>query len=206
MEHLLESLKCKSTRASTQKKYHEIWMKFNKFIISLDRRPALWENHVALYCAFLVEKGNKSTTIRTYISAIKKILKEDGYDWNDQIVLLNSLTKACRILNDKVKTRLPIQMGLFELLLFELDRVLSGQNYVVLLYHTLFSLAYYGLMRISELAVDKLSNHYIHAKNIHVGLNKNKILLVLYSLKTHSLESRPQKIKIETDGTNVKSN
>ena len=142
-----------------RKKYHEIWTKFNKFIISLDRRPALWENCVALYCAFLVEKGNKSTTIRSYISAIKKVLKENGYDWNDQIVLLNSLTKACRILNDKVKTRLPIQMGLFKLLLFELDRVLSGQSYVVLLYCTLFSLAYYGLMHISDLAVDKLSNH-----------------------------------------------
>ena len=48
-------------------------------------------------------------------------------------------------------------------------------------------------MRISELAD---SPHAVKAANIHIGINKNKILLVLHSSKTHGKESYPQKIKI----------
>ena len=43
-------------------------------------------------------------------------------------------------------------------------------------------------------------NHALKASNVHVGLNKDKILLVLYSSKTHAQESAPQKIKIESIG------
>ena len=51
-------------------------------------------------------------------------------------------------------------------------------------------------MRICELTVNPLAHHYIRAKDIHVGQNKDKILMILYSSKTHGKESRPQQIKI----------
>ena len=44
--------------------------------------------------------------------------------------------------------------------------------------------------------------HTIKACNIHVGSNKDKILIVLYSSKTHGKESRPQKVKISALPTN----
>ena len=197
LEHLLEKLKCSSTRESTKKKYHEVWTKFNKFVISLDIKPTTWERRLALYCAYLVEKGIQSNTIKSYISAIKKVLKDDGYDWKDNMALLDSLTKACRLLNDRVKTHLPIQIGLLELILFQLNRKFSTQIYLLQLYKALFALAYYGLMRISELTFSNLATHYVRAKDLHVGRNKDKILLVLYTSKTHGRESRPQEIKIE---------
>ena len=43
------------------------------------------------------------------------------------------------------------------------------------------------------------SEHVIKVANVHVGMNKQKILVVLYSSKTHSKGSRPQKIKITAD-------
>ena len=52
-------------------------------------------------------------------------------------------------------------------------------------------------MRISEFTFSNLATHYVRAKDVHVGLNKDKILLVLYTSKTHGHESRPQEIKIE---------
>ena len=143
----------------------------------------------------MFDKGYKSATMKTYISAIKRVLMDDGYAWNNSIVLFASLTKACRLQNDKVYTRFPIQFGLFELILFEISRVYS-QPYLIALYRGIFTLAYYGLMRISELVVSPVTNHHVRAKDIHVGMNKNKILVVLYTSKTHGLESHPQKIKI----------
>ena len=197
MEQVLEKLKDSSLRSSTAKVYHQIWTSFNQFVIRLDRKPGKWEDRVALFCAHLVQTGKQSTTIKSYVSAIKKTLKDDGYQWDQNAILLETLIKACRLLNDRVKTRLPINIGLLELILFEVKRVFTGeQPYLIALYRAIFALAYYGLLRISELTVGPEACHFIRARNIHVGTNKNKILIVLYSSKTHGKESKPQIIKI----------
>ena len=195
MYMVLERLKCRTVRKSTAKNYLSVWRHFNKFIIRLDYRPLKWEDRVALFCAYLIQKGLQSSTIKSYISAIKKILKDDGYIWDDKQGLLSSLTQACKLQNDKIKCRLPIQRGLLNLLLFELQRVLSpSQNYLLVLYRALFALAYYGLMRIGELAE---GDHSVKAGNIEVALNKYKIKVILYTSKTHGQGSYPQKIKIQ---------
>ena len=54
-------------------------------------------------------------------------------------------------------------------------------------------------MRVGELT---LSQHVVKVKDIQVGVNKDKILLVSYSSKTHGKESLPQKIKIEATKRN----
>ena len=41
-----------------------------------------------------------------------------------------------------------------------------------------------------------LSNHTIKAKDVHLGRNKYKIKLILYTSKTHGKESYPQEVKI----------
>ena len=63
------------------------------------------------------------------------------------------------------------------------------------MYQAIFALGYYGLMRISELVLTE-SNHAVRAKDVKIGLNKDKILLVLYTSKTHGKHNEPQKIKI----------
>ena len=138
----------------------------------------------------------QSSTLKSYFSAIKHVLKLDGYQWDDTKVLLSSLVRSCRLENDKVKTRLPIQKGLLEMILFEVDRHYDytlSQPYLAVLYKAVFSLAYYGMLRVGEIAQ---GSHTIKACNIHLGNNKDKILIVLYSSKTHGKESRPQKVKI----------
>ena len=155
-----------------------------------------WEEKTAFFGAYLVENGIQSSTLKSYFSAIKHILKLDGYQWDDSKVLLSSLVRSCKLINDRVKTRLPIQKGLLEMLLFEVDRMFvikNQQPYLAIMYKAIFSLAYYGMFRVGELS---LGSHSIKACNVHIGSNKDKILIVLYSSKTHGIESRPQKVKI----------
>ena len=92
-----------------------------------------------------------------------------------------------------VLTRLPIQCGLLELMLFELERVYVSQPYLEKLYKAILVLGYYGLKRISELV---WSDHVLKVCNINIARNKHKILIMLYTSKTHGLESKLQKIKI----------
>ena len=194
MFRILEGLKSKTVRESTSHTYLVIWRQFNQFLIRLDWRPNSWEERVTLFCAHLIQKSCQSSTIKSYISAIKRVLKLDGYIWNERKILVSTLTQACKLQNDQVKCRLPIQKALFELILFELRRIMDGQPYLLSLYMAAFSLAYYGLMRVG------VGHHAVKAKNIHIGLNKDKMMLVLYTSKTHGHESYPQKITRKPGG------
>ena len=58
----------------------------------------------------------------------------------------------------------------------------------------MFALFYYGLFRIGELT---LGNHPVKASDVHIAKNKDKMLFILYTSKTHDKSSRPQKVKIQ---------
>ena len=189
------NLRNNAIRSSTAKNYLSIWRAFNKFLFRLDRKPQTWEEKTALYCTHLIENGSQSSTIRSYVSAIKNTLKCDGYVWSDDKILLEALIKACKLKNDHVSCRFPIKIRLLETLLFEVERTYlkKGQLYLEKLYKAIFALAYYGLMCIGELTEGE---HTIKVRDIHIGDNKNKILIVLHSSKTHGVNKQPQIIKI----------
>ena len=198
MARIVDDLLAVQHRDSTSRMYLSIWRQFNKFIITLDIKPPTWEGRAILFLAFLVERGMQSATVRSYLSAIKSTLLKINYEWNQNTALLGALIRACKLKNDRVKTRLPIHCRLLELILFEVQRrfSLSSQHYLELLYKSLYILSYYGLMRVGEVTK---STHTIKAANVHIAKNKDKVLLILYSSKTHDEGSRPQKIKITSN-------
>ena len=192
ISQILEKLKSTQTRNSTSATYLSVWRHLNRFIISLDTRENLsWEDKTALFGAYLVDGGIQSSTLKSYFSAIKHVLKVDGYPWDDSKVLLSSLVRKCQFVNDKLKVRLPIQKRLLEVLLFEIERQFGAtQPYLECMYKAIFCVAYYGMLRVGEMSA---SPHVIKACHVHVGNNKDKILLLLYTSKTHGLESRPRR-------------
>ena len=195
----VDKLKNERNRALTRHNYHGIWKQFNEFFIKLDEKPESWEDRLILFVGYLVTNDLKSNTIKSYISAIKSVLKEDGIELNENRFLLNSLTKACKYRNDhKVRTRLPIRKPLLELLLSEVKlkyKIQDGQKYLCKLYCALFASAYYGLLRVSELTAGA---HPILAVDVHIGVNKNKILFILRTSKTHWKDKKPQLVKISS--------
>ena len=155
VQRLLDRLESQFLRKSTKDNYQTVWQSFNKFLISLDQQTdrCSWEERTALFGAYLIDQGIQSSTLKCYFSAIKAILKFDKYEWNEKLVTLTSLTHSCKLHNDVVLTRLPIHHRLFEALLFELERFLSTQPYLQIMYKSIFSLAFYGLMRVGKLTL-----------------------------------------------------
>ena len=206
VKFILEKIKNQQVRDSTAKNYLGIWRQLNKFVINLDCKSYIsWECKTALFGAYLIDQGIQSSTLKSYFSAIKYILRQDGYEWDDKKAVLNSLIKGCEVENDKLKVRLPIPKGLFEMLLFELERLYVEENiqpYLEAMYKALFCLAYYGMMRVGELTK---GDHTLKACNIHVSEKNDKIMMVLYTSKTQGRESRPQKIKVSAVETNRKN-
>ena len=174
--------------------YYSIWKTFNQFFIRLDIKPNHWEDRLALFVAYLVNNKCKSTTIRSYISAIRAVLYNSGIELKEDRVLLASMTRACKLKNDTINMKLLIRIDLLHLLISTVPKIFDSQQpYLVNMYRALISTAYYGLFRVGELT---LSQHVIKACNVHVGENKKKLLFVLYSSKTHNEGDKPQIIKI----------
>ena len=164
----------------------------------LDRRPASWEDRLVLFTAHLINENKQSATIRSYLSAMRTVLKQEGVVLHEDQFLITSLTKACKLCNDKLKLRLPIQKGMLSIIIrktkqyFEVDR---NQPYLSVLFQTIFTVAYFGLFRIGELAY---SEHSVRAQDVFIGTNKKKFLFILRSSKTHNKETRPQSIKVSS--------
>ena len=159
--------------------------------------PSSWEELTSLFVTYLVDSGIQSSTVRSYVSAIKWTLINDKYNWQDEQVLLGSLTWACKLVNDKVRMRQPIHCSLLEMILFEVKRTFSNtsQLYLIKLYLAMFSLGYYGLFRVGELAQSE-AGHAIKVCDVHIASNKYKILNYLYSSKNLNPGSLPQKVHI----------
>ena len=128
LQLIIDKLLSQTNRSSIVKSYLSIWRQFNKVVINLDVKPNNWEDRVTLFIGFKIDQGMQSSTVKSYMSAIKKTLVDDGYPWDDKKVLMGSLTRACKLVNDKVRTRLPIHCSLLEMLIFELERVFSNNG------------------------------------------------------------------------------
>ena len=121
MERIIEKLKSCKNCESTKRNYLGIWRNFNKFVMRLDKPPKTWEHRTVLFCAHLIEDGIQSATLKSYVSAIKCVLKDDGYKLQNDQFIITTLTRACRNINDKVFIRKPISRNVLEVLIFEVS-------------------------------------------------------------------------------------
>ena len=192
---IIDRLKSQQHRDSTHAQYYAIWKIFNKFIIRLDVKPLEWEDRVNLFMGFMIANRKQSSTVRTYISAIKSVLLENDIELNEDRFLLNSPIRACKITDDSIQTRIPIEKDLLHLLIASVKRTFGDQSYLSKLYSAMLLTAYFGLFRIGEITA---SPYTITARDVHIGINKNKLLFVLRSSKTHGKGTKPQLIKISS--------
>ena len=205
VEALIQKIKGDKYRQSTKATYLRIWKCFNQFFIRLDRKPEFWEDRITLFVGYLISEKKKSSTIKSYVSAIKAVLHDNDIEVHEDTYLINSLTKACRLHQDRVSLRFTIQKGLLEIILkYTKNWFMSqGQVYNAHLYAAMFTTAYFGLFRIGEL---KASPHTVKACDVQIGDNKNKVLFILRSSKTHNRGDPPQLIKIGSTASTFSSN
>ena len=139
--------------------YYSIWKAFRKFYLRLDVKPKNWEDRLTLYIGYLIDQKRQSTTICSYFSAIKFVLREDGIRVHEDSFLVSSLTRACKLKNDTVHARLPIQEDMLMSLLCKVDSFYlfnKKQPFLALLYQMLFCTAYYGLFRVGEITSETI--------------------------------------------------
>lgn len=204
LEEIIENLSRKQHRDSTSHNYYSIWKLFNKFFINLDIKPREWSDRIILFAAYLIDNHRKSQTVKSYISAIKAVLQANRITVNEDVYLLQSLTRACWLTQDTVYIKLPIRHEILQALIEATSDYYNqqGQNYLAVLFPVMFSTAYYGLLRVGELTH---GDHVIKAKDVHLADNKQKFLLLLRTSKTHTKADYPQSITITGINWKVKN-
>ena len=182
IQQIIDKLKLQKYQDSTRKNYYAIWKIFNKFFIHLDRKPKSWEYRIVLFTGYLINNKTQSATVKSYISAIWSVLLDNNIKLNENQYLINSLTKACRLVNDRVCTQLLIQKPLMDVILREINKFYEekGQIYLKHLYKYLFSTMYFGLFRIGEMAQGP---HAVLARDVQIADNKRKFFLFCIHLK-----------------------
>ena len=190
---IIEKLRYERHRSSTRAQYYCIWKTFNKFYLRLDVKPGNWEDGLALFVGYLIDSNRKALTVKSYISAIKAVLSEVNVSLQEDESLLGALARACKLRDNNNITKLPIKFGMMKLILQSLDNMLDQQQYLLKLYQAMVVSAYFGLFHIGELTC---SQHVVTAVDVHVGLNKDKLMFILRSSKTHTRGCKPQIIKI----------
>ena len=203
MQAIVDRLKLMRHHDSTKQNYYTVWKLFSKFLLRLDHKPKSWHDRLTLFIGHLVNEGKQSSTVHSYISAIKNVLRDDGFKIQEDGFLILALTRASKLKNDRVRMRLLIGKDLLGIILKNVYESFmeSNQPYLSILYHTLFSTAYFGLFRVGELTS---GTHPVLAKDVQIASNKRKLIFILRSSKTHNKGSHPQLVKISS--TNFKSN
>ena len=203
--NIVEQLKLQQHRDSTKENYYTVWKLFNKFFIRLDFKPRAWEDRLTLFVGYLINDNKQSSTVKSYISAIKAVLRMHGIKIEEDQYLLSSLTRACRLKNDKFKARMPIRKSMLAVLMHHTKIYFEnrGQPFLALLYQTILSTMYYGLFRIGEVTK---GTHPVLAKDVHIAKNKRKILFILRSSKTHDKSKQRQMVIVSSSakGTSIK--
>ena len=177
ISQIVDQLQMHQHRDSTRKNYYTVWKLFNEFFIRLDVKPSAWEHHLTLFVGYLIN-FNKKSTVRSYISAIKAVLKLNKIKIQEDQYLLTSLTQACKLKNDTVKNRLPISKSMLSVLLRTAKNHFDvmGQPFLSTLYSTILLTMYLGMFRVSEVTSGA---HPVLARDVHIGKNKNKFLFIL---------------------------
>ena len=193
IQEIVDRLKLARHQASTKKMYYSVWKSFNQFFVKLDRKPSAWKDRIVLYIGYLIDNHRQSATIKSYISAIKAVLQDNGIALDQDQALLTSLTRACRLQNDRVRMRLPIRQGMLQILVKNMPRLYkTPQPYLEALYIAMLCTAYFRLFRIGEITA---SEHVLKMNNVQIGENKDKLKFVLETSKTHGKDSMPQIVK-----------
>ena len=135
-----------------------------------------------MFTAQLIQEGRAGQTVRSYVSAVRSILKEDGikltHDYQPLISLLQSTKYTTK---PSGQIRLPIQWGLVKLIADDMDNHYSGvDSYSNIMLKAILMAGYFGLLRIGEMT-DSESNHTIKFCDVHFERQRSKILMVLHT-------------------------
>ena len=139
--------------------------------------------HIINYIVFLSNKGYSAPTAKSYISGISfKLKMHDSVDHTKSFVaqkLLTGMSKKYK----SADLRHPITLSILRKIITVLPKVCNSQ-FEQVLFSSIFSLAFFGFLRIGEITDSAGVDHTIQVDDVQFDDNKNSVTVTIQSSKT----------------------
>lgn len=148
--------------------------------------------HITLFIANCFEKGCAASTITTYMAGISFYHKVNG--WRDPFnsFLVKKLLEGCKRMRPQADTRAPVTLNILEKILTSVHLICYSQ-YESTMFKAAFSLAYYGLFRISELVYTHKGLQPLSFNDLRV---ENGATAIIVTIKSSKANKNPVTLRI----------
>ncbi|XP_053386966.1 uncharacterized protein LOC128550923 isoform X1 [Mercenaria mercenaria] len=185
VEGEIDRLISASLSQNTQKRYRSAIESFTNFCINsyveLNWPPTV--EQITEYIAFMSLRQYSHSSVNCHISAISYVNKLNGLLDNTKQFIVRSMLEGLKRLKTNTDTRQPITQSVLLKLLDSLTHVCRSQ-FEAMLFTAAFSLAYIGLLRISEFTSSNKTTTSGVLKFQDVIIGSNKIRIYLQKSKT----------------------
>ena len=139
---------------------------------------------IAHFIGYLSLKGFAASTVTTYISALSHVHKMGNLIDNTKSVIVSKMLKGLRRKNPKTRDiRVPISLSLLKRLIVSLQKVCNSR-YDTFLFSAALSIAFFGMLRVSEVTIKRRSDEVGHTLNFkNVSFQKVEAQTVLRVLQ-----------------------
>ena len=177
-----------SLSANTKMMYQTALRNFNKFMQTycIDILWPVPVKHIILYIAFCFEKNYSPSTIMAYISGISFMHKINGYTDPAANFAIQKMLEGCKRSRKTKDMRSPISLEMLEKILLVLKHV-CYTDYETTLFKTVFSMAYFGLFRVSELVYTNLDDRALTKDDIILEKGAQAVRITLKVTKTNQM-------------------
>ena len=202
LQNRAQSLLTSALAENTSLTYRTALSSFNKFR-KLYQLPNVWPTNIQqmiMFISYCYENGLLPSTISTYISGITYYHKLHGWLDFGNVFLIRKLLEGCRRSRGSKDKRAPITLSLLTDICYQLPSICYS-SYEACLFQAVFTLAYFGLFRISELVSNSAISHANAVLKKDVVLESDgKIVVTLRVFKTNQM-GQPVILKIPAEST-----
>ena len=181
---------------NTQLAYKTAVQRFSRFrdLYGLARVWPIPESHIVMFIAYCFEKSYSPSSITTYISGLSFFHKINGWYSISDVFVVSKILKGCRRLRPVVDKRAPITLSMLKQICAVVP-VVSNSIFESMLFKALFSVAYFGLFRVSKLVFTNNGNMSISVEDIRFDSDQKHVVLCLRTSKTNQ-SGKPTYLKL----------
>ena len=156
-------------------------------------------SHVAVFVTYLHSEGYAPTSIISYVSAVGYLHRLLGLQDPTSGTLVQKLLAGAAKVHVPKPPRLPITILILHRMLVDIDSIIHVKYHRLLL-KAMFTVAFFGLMRIGEVTMSK--NKQIPLKLSQVVFSPDKVTISI-SLFKHNKSNKPVEVYLERQEDSV---
>lgn len=154
--------------------------------------------HLTLFISYCFEKGLSPKSISTYVAGINYYHKLHGfYDLNG-IFIVKKILEGCHRSRSTRDKRAPLTKHVLLAVCRSLTEV-CFDSYEVKLFHSLFTLAYFGMFRVGELVNTNKHQQGNALLNEDVQITRDSSIIIRLNLFKTNQRGKPVYLKVPSD-------